>query len=349
MKKGVLKVGPGIKKQTAEGSAAIKEAIEYLENASPTSQQIKFDSVISGPSQVYTQDDAVKTFVAENQLEDVDYFAYSEISKETCFGNFDRPTDIILDLLVDDGNSSRSNRNNLFSDTLTNIGLIFNEEKDKLTIVYFSEEFPTSILEKLSPEADQMEEYVEVQDCRAGVTNKHTDEEAEIKKSRTKKKDKRAKTLGTLAKKVSVIINEVGEQLSKIEFQSSDGKEESEEKEHHHHHHHHDDLSKSSKKHKHRSKSKKKKSHKHHKHHTHHKSEHGKKHVHHTHGDDHQEINRSNSSDRPNQAKHRLSEFVHNHGGDSDEGEVAFPEDSFESDSSSKQGKQPLNSHFCRL
>jgi len=83
MKKGVLKVGPGIKKQTVEGSAAIKEAIQFLENASPTIQQIKFDSAISGPSQVYTQDDAVKTFVIENQLEDVDYFAYSELSKES--------------------------------------------------------------------------------------------------------------------------------------------------------------------------------------------------------------------------------------------------------------------------
>ena len=249
--------------------------------------------------------------------------------------------------MVDDGNSSRSNRNNLFSDTLTNIGLIFNESKDKLTIVYFSEEFPTSILEKLSPEAEQMEEYVEVQDCRAGVTNRKSEK---VHKSRTKKKDKKSKTLGVLAQKVSEIMNEVGERLSKIDIQSSDEKEESVERaHHHHHHHHHDDTDKDSKKHSQRSKSKKK-SRKHHKHHTHHKDEHGKKHVHHTHEDeDNHEISRSNSFDKPVQTRHRPSEFVHNHGGDSDEGDVVFPEDSFESDSSSKQGMQPLELYFCYL
>jgi len=125
MTKGVLKLGGGIKVKTVEGEAGITEAMEFLGKVSPTSQQVKFNPALCMLSQVYANEGNLETFIEQCGLNDVDYFSYSEVSKDNCLGDFDRPADIIVSLIVDDANKMKTNRETLFSETLTNIGLVF--------------------------------------------------------------------------------------------------------------------------------------------------------------------------------------------------------------------------------
>jgi hypothetical protein len=169
---------------------------------------------------------------------------------------------------------------------------------------------PTYFTENCDLISESVEKYVEVEDCRAGVTERSK----KSKKHRKSKRRANPQTLGLVAHNLGAFITELGKQLSQIDIQSS--KEESEESDeeghsHHHHshkhkkkknhhsHHHHEhtepkrnlhgeDLEaeeRPERKHKHKSSKKKKKQrhHKNHVHHTHHKEDHGKKHVHHTH------------------------------------------------------------------
>ena len=118
---GLLKIGPGIKKQTVGGANAILEAIEFCKHVSPTLKHPKVYSTTLKLSQVSMENELQRKLSSKNWIKEDTEFESYEISKETCFGSFDRPTNIILDLLVDDGNLSRSNRNSLFRVNLTSV------------------------------------------------------------------------------------------------------------------------------------------------------------------------------------------------------------------------------------
>lgn len=316
MTDGVIKVEADKKIQTVEGEEAITEAIDFLEKVSPMDQQVKFNPALCILSQIYAHNGNAQAFVEENGLSDVEYFSYSEISKDNCCGDFDRPADIILDLLIDDGNHSRINRGNLFSDTLTNIGLVFNKECNRLFIAYFAEFTPTNTIQKLGGNMSINNLYDEIQDCRAGLTNK--DKHGDKRKERKRKKDKKSSLANRAAAKVGEFISELG---NAVKGESEDEDEDEDE---------YISGDKSSEEEK---DSKKKKHRKHH----HKKHHHGKKHKDHKKG--HQRSD-SLSEETPNNNR-RPSEFVHQmHGDDSEDadGAAAF-EESYESDKSSSTGK----------
>lgn len=118
---GILKIGPGIKKQTVEGANVILEAIEFCKHVSPTLKHPKVYSTTLKFRQVSMKNELQRKLLSRNWIkEDAEFESY-EMSKETCFGSFDRPTDIILDLLVDDGNLNRINRNTIFRENLASV------------------------------------------------------------------------------------------------------------------------------------------------------------------------------------------------------------------------------------
>lgn len=197
MKDGKIIVRTGVKLVTKEGEAAIKEAIEYLEEAEPITQSLKACKALCKSAQGHADDTGPKGMTGHygsngsEMTERIDqYVEYAEWKGENCnYSEFNKARDIVIDLLIDDGQADRSHRRNLFEPNFICLGVGMAEHskyRKAVVINYASDVTP------IDPEDGYMsfpddQEYVEVENKLAGETNPGMAFEA--KKERHRKED----------------------------------------------------------------------------------------------------------------------------------------------------------------
>jgi len=122
--------------ETTEGVTAINEAIKFLEEVEPISEKLKFDQELCKLAQRHADDIGKNGLVSHTgtynltptqraEENDINVDVYENLS----FGNYETPSEWILNMLIDDGVKSRTSRENLFRTNIDRIGIGFSSHK----------------------------------------------------------------------------------------------------------------------------------------------------------------------------------------------------------------------------
>lgn len=135
--------------ETDEGAFALEECIEFLESCKPL-HQLEIEPMISKSCQDHIVDSYVNE-IHDHIGSDGSYpmarlgrygFTSGDVSESSVFGKSEA-FEIVYDLIVDDGNFSRSNRKNVFNSKFSYIGVACGPHtiKKSLCVIMFSNNF----------------------------------------------------------------------------------------------------------------------------------------------------------------------------------------------------------------
>lgn len=154
-------VALGVKKIVDKSS--LRSAIDFLQQVSPVGDRVTVNAKLCTLANVYMFGGDTKIAITESGLDQVSFCTYNEVKKEDCYGDFDRPTEIILCMLI---NGCRAP---LVSSELTNLGIAISNDSVYLC---FTSDLQENEESKTSYPGGEFSSYVEIQDCRTGLTDK---------------------------------------------------------------------------------------------------------------------------------------------------------------------------------
>lgn len=168
-RRGRTEEGPNLSQKDLED--AVHETIDYLMKMAPRVKKINPSLTLCKLSRIYACDGDVSDYILENGLEKVEWYTHSEIQKDKCGGSFERPSDLITDMLLDLDSKDKSRRENLFNREFTNFGVCYTNEGNTFYIVFSSDFTPGEKAEQ-SNVFNQPANYSEIEHCCTGKTHK---------------------------------------------------------------------------------------------------------------------------------------------------------------------------------
>lgn len=160
-KNGKIVIASGVKK--AIDKSSLCSAIDFLQQASPVGDVVSANDKLCTLATVYSKGGDIKTAIVESGLDQVSFCSYTEVKKNDCYGDFDRPAELILSLLIN------GYRLPLITPELTNFGIAVLSDSIYLC---FTSDLQENEESKTSCITGEFTSYVEIQDCRTGLTDK---------------------------------------------------------------------------------------------------------------------------------------------------------------------------------